>query len=177
MIHPEPIKIAITGPESTGKTQLALYLSKELGYAYVAEVARELMEKGRKINQSNDLVQMAHQQIKAENKYSQNGSIICDTDLTVLYVWCKDKYHHVPLALQSLMAHHRYSITLLCAPDIPWEPDPLRVNPYDRERLFDLYKSVLESHQVQYSIIHGSGPSRMLLAKKQIELNIGRNKK
>ena len=26
-----------------------------------------------------------------------------------------------------------YTYYLLCRPDIPWEPDPLRENPFDRE--------------------------------------------
>ena len=30
-------------------------------------------------------------------------------------------------------------------PDIPWESDPLRENPYDRIKLFEIYKMELDN--------------------------------
>jgi nicotinamide riboside kinase len=42
---------------------------------------------------------------------------------------------------------------LLCSPDIPWEPDPLRENPHDRDRLFQVYLAMLEKLRKPYAII------------------------
>ena len=51
---------------------------------------------------------------------------------------------------------------LLCAPDIPWEPDPLRENGgHMREKLFHLYMQVLETHKLRYEIISGPGEERL----------------
>ena len=38
------IKIVVTGPESTGKTELSLHLSTILGEKYISEYARSYVE-------------------------------------------------------------------------------------------------------------------------------------
>ena len=42
---------------------------------------------------------------------------------------------------------------LLCKPDIPWESDPLRENPNDRIKLFDIYKMELDNLGHKYYIV------------------------
>ena len=49
---------------------------------------------------------------------------------------------------------------LLCPPDLPWEADPLRENPHDRERLYDLYRRRLMDLGAIYQVISGVGVGR-----------------
>ena len=51
---------------------------------------------------------------------------------------------------------------LLCYPDIPWEPDPLRENGGPmRKRLYGMYKSTLVDYGIPYRIIRGNGDERI----------------
>ena len=74
----------------------------------------------------------------------------------------KDKFGFVPQALTALTNHHRYTHTFVCTPDIPWAPDPLRVNPFDRERLFQEYIKMLKLIGSPFTIIEGDGPASAL---------------
>jgi nicotinamide riboside kinase len=56
----------------------------------------------------------------------------------------------------------------LCAPDIPWEPDPLRENPLNREMLFGLYLEQLEKYGRNFTILTGHLENRQELIKVKI---------
>ena len=164
-------KISISGPESCGKTSLANWLAHEFNVPMIPELSREFLESGNEINNKNDILNLAKKQIDAENKLSTADKgkwLICDTDLLVLTIWCREKFSPVPAALDALVKHHRYDFTLLCSPDLPWVHDRWRENPKDRERLFVLYKAMLDKLKAPYAIIDGTGTSRYQLAKKYI---------
>jgi len=57
----------------------------------------------------------------------------------------------------------KYDHYLLCKPDLPWSPDPLRESPSREERdiLFNLYRNELESGKWSYSIVEGQGDERL----------------
>jgi hypothetical protein len=44
-------------------------------------------------------------------------------------------------------------VYLLCYPDLPWEPDPVRENPTIREYLFDWYEREVQALGVPYYIV------------------------
>ena len=54
-----------------------------------------------------------------------------------------------------------HDLYLLCYIDLPWEADPLREDPQDRERLFNLYESELQSRDLNYGIVRGKGSKRL----------------
>jgi nicotinamide riboside kinase len=60
---------------------------------------------------------------------------------------------------------HRY---LLCKPDIPWEPDPLREHPQQREALFHLYLKALQDYEKPYTIIEGADFAKRLQRAKAL---------
>jgi len=51
-------------------------------------------------------------------------------------------------------------LIFLCAPDIEWQPDPLRANETDRWRLFELYEAALKNAGKSYTVVTGLGPQR-----------------
>ena len=160
-------KISITGPESTGKTTLAMQLAESFSCSIAPEYARQYLDAGEKVTNSRDILHLAKMQIAAEQEAwtIKDRALICDTDILVLYIWCKEKFHPVPSALEALLHHHTYDVTLLCAPDIPWTEDPWRENPLDRGRLFNEYRSVLKTLKRPYEIIEGDEMTRLNLAK------------
>ena len=58
---------------------------------------------------------------------------------------------------------------LVCAPDIPWEYDPLRENRDDRDRLFDEYAAVLSANQINSHVVRGLGKERLANALELIK--------
>jgi len=150
-------KIAIIGPESTGKSTLSKSLADHFGEPYVPEYGRKYLEiHGSQYNKT-DLLNITKGMLRAEGNIANNANkfLFCDTDLIMMKVWYEVKYvESHPLILEKLN-QKPYDYYLLCAPDLMWETDPLRENPNMREELFDRYKSELEAYGFEYSIISG----------------------
>ncbi len=162
------IRIAITGPESTGKTTLSEALSKTLNGLLVTEFARTyLMDLGRDYNE-NDLLIIARNQFKSNSQSTHLPYLIADTEMTVLKIWSEVKYGACAAELKELLDQQQFDHYFLCSPDIPWEEDPLREHPEMREELFHLYHSELESRQLPYTIITGDRETRIDLCLKTL---------
>ena len=137
--------IVITGPESSGKTTLATQLSSYWKAPLIAEVARDYLA-DKHFYQQCDLLEIAKQQHEEESKTLSHfpNRIVCDTDLLVIMIWSEFKYGScdpwIYEAFEHCMARnstnrHYY----LCDSNIPWQADPLRENPNNRNQLFELY--------------------------------------
>ncbi|MEL7147495.1 MAG: ATP-binding protein, partial [Bacteroidota bacterium] len=68
MINHRVFRIAIVGPESTGKTTLARSLAKHLQTSWVPEFARQYLEDLGRDYQKSDLVTIARGQLKTEDE-------------------------------------------------------------------------------------------------------------
>src|SRR5512133_1424151 len=82
--------VVISGPESTGKTELARDLSERLGTVYVPEYAREYIERLNRPYTYSDVEQIAKYQLAEERIYeskASNGLIIFDTWFIITKVW------------------------------------------------------------------------------------------
>ena len=84
-------RTAITGPESTGKTKMATWLSNAYQTLWVPEYAREYLEKYGPDYTLEDVVAIAHEQLKRENTAAENARriLFCDTGLLVTKIWCE----------------------------------------------------------------------------------------
>ena len=88
------LRIAITGPESSGKTTLCSALAEYYQVSYIPEYARTYLEQNQGQYQCADLDIIAQAQL--ESLLSFKGQIaICDTDFSVLELWSKYKYNKV----------------------------------------------------------------------------------
>lgn len=157
------LRLAFTGPESSGKTTMAKWCAQEFSLTCIDEFARVYLA-----NQSSyiqkDLDFMAQEQVA---QWPKNG-FVADTEIHVFEVWSKVKYAEVsPIISQLLNAQH-FDHYFLCAPDIPWEADPLRENPHDRLQLFEMYQNVLEENKRRYTILAGSFENRQELVRIEI---------
>jgi nicotinamide riboside kinase len=95
--------------------------------------------------------------------------VVADTDLTVIKIWAEDKFKNVPLILELAWEAQQYDHYLLCKPDIPWEADPLRENPKDRDRLFGMYENYLKAKGLPFTIVHGSEEGRWSIVEEVIK--------
>ncbi|WKZ66038.1 MAG: ATP-binding protein [Flavobacteriales bacterium] len=163
-------RIAIVGPESSGKTTLALELSERLGAAAVPEAARAFLTGLGRPYAEADLLTIAKLQVEREeleadaSGRSGSGLLLCDTDLLTIRIWSEEKFGRCDPWIVAECERRRYDLWLLCRPDIPWEPDPLRENPHDRERLFVAYASRLQRLARPFRIIEGTLEQRLATA-------------
>lgn len=147
------IKIAFTGPESSGKTTLSEWLSIHLSCGMIKEYAREYLSYDKAYTMY-DINCMAEEQFKRNN--SSNEKVVLDTEMLVMKIWCEEKYHKCSESILLLLEKQEIDCYFLCKPDIPWEADPLRENSLDRDRLFDKYEQNLKELGFPYHVISGT---------------------
>jgi len=156
------LRIAVTGPESTGKSMLTQQLAKHFQSPWVPEYAREYIEKlGRPYSEDDILAiargQMAHEEAAAERA---EKVLFCDTELIVTKIWSEVKYGRCHPWILSTIEERPYDLYLLCYIDIPWENDPQREHPHMRERLFTLYYEELMERGYPFGVVKGLGGDR-----------------
>lgn len=163
------IRIAVTGPESTGKSSMAMQLAKHFGGSFVPEFAREYLTKLNRLYTIDDVETIARKQIQLEDSISLNNKLIfCDTDLLVCRIWMEVVFGACPDWLILESQKQRYSHTLLMNIDLAWQPDPLREHPHLREELFNRYRTALIEDHRTFTIISGMNEERFESAKSSI---------
>ncbi len=170
--EPSAQLVCVTGPESTGKSALSWQLAIRLGGVWVPELARALLPRMSKDGAYTlaDVTAIAKAQQQAEESAVAAGHrlVVADTDLTVIAIWCEVRFGHVPDVVRAGLANAPARLTLLCATDLPWEPDALRENPHDSDELFERYVALLDSLGWCYRIVTGSGKSRIDCALRHL---------
>jgi len=156
-------RIAITGPESTGKSRLAEELAMHYKTIWVAEYAREYLEIINRPYNYDDILQIAKGQLDRENAAVEKAKncMFCDTDFTVTKIWCEFKYNQCHDWINEQFLYHQYDLYLLCDTDIPWAFDPQRENPNEREELFQIYQQILKDAKFPFAIVTGIGDLRL----------------
>lgn len=164
-------KIAIIGPECTGKSELSEYLAQHFNTCWVAEYARSYLDNLNTSYTESDLIKIAHGQVRLEDEWitEANQVLICDTNLLVIKVWSNFKYGHCNEEILQLIKERTYDLYLLTYIDIPWQEDPQREHPDKREVLWKIYKEELEQQDTPFVEIRGEREARRSTAVKAIE--------
>lgn len=173
-------RIVITGPESSGKTTLAADLAAHFGVPWVREMARSYLEARQRIEgssgyQEEDLLRIARLQLETEDRTEALISpdaplLVIDTDLITIRIWGEEKYGRSDPWIVERTEQRPYDLWLLCAPDMPWEADPLRENPHDRDRLFEVYERTLLKLGKPYVVLGGTQVERLRRAVGHVEV-------
>jgi nicotinamide riboside kinase len=168
------IHIAIAGPESSGKTTLCEALAAHFPDSkLISEYAREYLELHHPDGNYSidDVRSMFTEQLSRwlESLESDTQFVIWDTDPTVYKIWVNEVYKEDWKEIKIAVDEMHPDILFLCKPDIPWEYDPLRQNPNDRDRLFEIFKVEYRKSNSDYVLILGNHEQRKMIALEAIE--------
>ena len=164
-------KIAIVGPESTGKSTMSAYLANHYNTVWVPEFAREYCEKLTEPPTWQDEVNMFYGQLALEAEIVQkaNKLLMCDTTFITVKIWSDYTFGRSPQEVLDELPVHPYDLYLLLDVDLPWEEDPLRDFPHLREHFMQVWHSELQALSANYVVISGEGEKRYEAATRAID--------
>ena len=162
--------IVITGAESSGKTTLFKELKSLTGFSFLPEFSRSYINQINRPYDYNDILEIAKLYEKELEIASKNElSIISDTDLLTLLIWCEYKYDKCHSFIKESLTKNPPDFYLLCSPNIPWEFDSQRENPNNRVELFDIYLKKINELGIDFEIIEGNNSKRLIQAKNILQ--------
>ena len=167
------LKVAVIGPESTGKTELCRKLAVHFHGEWVPELARDYVEQMEYHYTCGDVWRIARLQIEQEKKYERKTKpdyVFFDTDLIVTKVWLAYKYDFVPDFVNERLASRFFDFYMLCLPDIPWECDPVRENGENRDFFLNWYENEIIDMGTPFARIGGTGEDRLQNALQAVKI-------
>jgi NadR type nicotinamide-nucleotide adenylyltransferase len=155
-------KIAIVGPESTGKSTMSAYLADYYQTVWVPEYARGYCEKLTEQPTWQDEINMFEGQIALEKELlpKANKLLICDTTFITVKIWSDYTFGKSPQVVLDELPKHPYDFYLLLNIDLPWEEDPLRDFPHMREHFMSIWYKELDALNADYRLISGESQNR-----------------
>ena len=169
-------RICLHGPESVGKSRLAVQLASHFGTVFVPEYGRTYCEEHGTDLTGDQLVEIARtQQTMADAAVAQaNTLLILDTDPLMTAVWAdmmtgtRDPWFAAFTDTAELY--------LLCDIDLPWVGDGTRVygDAATRERFFAACRDELVARGVNWTLVSGTGAARLANAIAAIDAHLNR---
>lgn len=176
-----PLRIALLGAESTGKSTLAVDLAQWLcarGVPAVAvpEYLRAWCDTHGRTPQPHEQPAIAHEQARrvltAANGAVPDGPrtpapqvVIADTTPLMTAIYSDMLFDDRSLYPFALDHQRHYQATLVAGLDVPWVADGLqRDGPHVRDRVDGLIRQHLEAAQVRYQVVYGLADERLASA-------------
>lgn len=161
-------RVALLGAESTGKSRLAQELADHLrgrGLRAVAvpEVLREWCERqGRAPRPEEQLALAREQERRVELAARDHDLVVSDTTALLVAIYAGMLFPDGELLCFARERQRTYDATLVTGLDLPWVPDGLqRDAAHAREEVDTLVRSLLQSAQVPFQVVYGSGAQRL----------------
>ncbi|WP_394759766.1 DUF4301 family protein [Flavobacterium sp.] len=161
------IKVALYGPESSGKTTLAKQLAEHFNTVWIPEFARdylrEKLDKTSEVCVAEDLLPIAIGQTKLENEalLTADKFLFCDTNLLVTKVYSEAYYGFCEPILDKAAKEHDYDLFFLTDIDLPFEKDDLRDSQENRDKFFVVFEKALVDNNKAYIKISGNKKQRL----------------
>jgi len=167
--------VALLGAESTGKTELAKALVKSLEArgtpcTLVSEYLREWCDREGRVPRPEEQQAIVTEQTRRIVAAAAQGDVIADTTALMTAIYSDLLFNDASLYPEALTAQRTYAVTLVTALDVPWVADGLqRDGPHVREPVDALLRKALTQGDIAYSVVHGSGRSRLTNALTAID--------
>lgn len=162
--------IVIVGPESTGKSTLAKSLAEHFDTEWVPEFLREFFvaNDGKIVEADVNAVVEGQMQNSEELIMKANEYLVWDTNPLQTYIYQMLYFDRVPAWLDSMIVGLPADLYLLLSPDIPWEADPQRDKPQDRDKIFYMIEKELWGRKLNYEVVEGDRMAGALDALNRI---------
>ena len=151
-------KIAIVGPESTGKSTMSIALAKYYNVPWVPEYARYYCAALKQECTLQDETNMYHGQVALEESVlaiTATDFIICDTTFLTVKIWSDEMFGQTPQIVLDGLEKYTYDFYLLLDIDLPWQEDPLRDFPHMREHFMGVWHKELKALNANYVVVNG----------------------
>lgn len=151
-------KIAIVGPESTGKSTISQLLANHYQVSWVPEYARYYCENLTAPCTLQDEVNMYYGQLALEDAIlatTKSDFMICDTTFVTVKIWSDEMLGETPQLVLEALPKRFYDFYLLMDIDLPWQDDPLRDFPNQREYFMEVWHKELKALNANYKVING----------------------
>lgn len=151
-------KIAVVGPESTGKSTITQQLAQHYHTLWVPEYARYYCAALKEPCNLQDETNMFHGQVALEESIlaiAQKQLIFCDTTFLTVKIWSDEVFGETPEVVLKALPQYHYDLYLLMDIDLPWQEDPLRDFPHKREHFMQIWHTELTALNANYTVIGG----------------------
>ena len=169
-------KIAVVGPESTGKSTISAQLAAHYNTVWVPEYAREYCAALTAPCTWQDEINMFRGQIELEKRIlpQANKILICDTTFITVKIWSDYMFGDTPQEVVQELPKYTYDLYLLMDIDLPWQDDPLRDFPHMREHFMEVWHKELQALDARYYLISGSDTERLRNAIERVGWFLGK---
>jgi NadR type nicotinamide-nucleotide adenylyltransferase len=157
-------RIAVLGAESSGKSTLAEALGAHYGTVWVPEYLREFVDLHARVPFESDQYPIACTQRAREDEAAARATrfLFCDTTPLMTALYSRQYWGRVDPQLARLDSSHDYAVTLVTAPDSPWEPDGLqRESEEVRQKVHRMLVETLQERGIPYVLLAGDLPRRL----------------
>lgn len=160
-------RIAIMGPESTGKSTLCKKLSSYFNTNYVEEYGRTVSEEKNNNLDIQDFINISKGRQILEDKYlfKSNKLIFCDTEDITTYIfskmYCPNNYLEIEEWFNDKIKNNKkYDLYLLMKPDCDSIQDGTRLFLNDRYNHYNIIKNELINRNCNFIEIDGNWEKR-----------------
>lgn len=155
--------VALLGAECTGKSTLAEALAARFSAGLVTEYLREWCDTQGRTPQQHEQAHIAAEQARRIDAAARAHALVfCDTT-PLITALCSQHYFHDDSLLAGAVAFQRgCDLTLLCAPDLPWQPDGIQRDGPGVRAAFDArLREALTAHALPWVDIQGNDIARL----------------
>jgi len=163
--------VTLLGAECTGKSTLAEALAAEFNAGLVSEYLREWCDThGRTPLQHEQAHIAAEQAARIEAAARRHALVICDTTPLITALCSQHYFKDDSLLAEALAFQRRCDVTLLCAPDLPWQADGIqRDGPAVRQAFDARLRAALSAGGIAWVDIAGSEAERQAAALAAVQ--------